>query len=122
MKVGMYYRNSDVRVEEQEVPEVGVNDLLIKVMASGICGSDLMEWYRIKRAPLVLGHELTGEIVAVGENVSEYQLGERVFATHHVPCDACSECLTGHTTACRTFQETNNFAPGGFAEYLRVTG
>lgn len=122
MKVGMYYRNSDVRVEEQEVPVVGDGDLLIKVMASGICGSDLMEWYRIKRAPLVLGHELTGEIVAVGSKVTEYQKGDRVFATHHVPCDECRECLTGHTTACRTFQEKNNFTPGGFAEYLRVSG
>lgn len=122
MKVGMYYRNNDVRVEEQATPVVGDDDLLIKVMASGICGSDLMEWYRIKRAPLVLGHELTGEIVEVGKNVTEYKKGERVFATHHVPCDECSECLIGHTTACRTFQEKNNFAPGGFAEYLRVSG
>ena len=122
MNVGMYYRNSDVRVEEQAVQVVGADDLLIKVMASGICGSDLMEWYRIKRAPLVLGHELTGEIVGVGANVSDYRIGERVFATHHVPCDACSECLTGHSTACRTFQEKNNFTPGGFSEYLRVSG
>jgi L-iditol 2-dehydrogenase len=122
MKVGMYYRNSDVRVEEQGVPAVGPDGLLIKVMASGICGSDLMEWYRIKRAPLVLGHELTGEIVAVGERVSTFAVGERVFATHHVPCDECSFCLTGHATACKTFQEVNNFAPGGFSQYLRVTG
>jgi L-iditol 2-dehydrogenase len=121
MKVGMYYRNSDVRVEEQEIPAVGDDDLLIRVRASGICGSDLMEWYRIKRAPLVLGHELTGDVVAVGKNIAEYQVGDRVFATHHVPCDECSACLTGHTTACRTFQEKNNFAPGGFAEYLRVS-
>lgn len=122
MKVGMYYRNSDVRVEEQELPALGDHDLLIKVMASGICGSDLMEWYRIKRAPLVLGHELTGEIVAIGKEIAEYRVGDRVFATHHVPCDECAPCLTGHTTACRTFQEQNNFTPGGFAEYLRVTG
>lgn len=122
MKVGMYYRNSDVRVEAQEIPVVGPEDLLIKVMASGICGSDLMEWYRIKRAPLVLGHELTGEVVAVGDQVNGFRSGDRVFATHHVPCDECSYCLTGHTTACKTFQEQNNFAPGGFAEYLRVTG
>lgn len=122
MKVGMYYRNSDVRVEEQEIPPVGEHDLLIKVMASGICGSDLMEWYRIKRAPLVLGHELTGEIVAVGDKVTAFSKGDRVFATHHVPCDECSYCLSGHTTACRTFQEENNFMPGGFSQYLRVTG
>lgn len=122
MKVGMYYRNSDVRGEEQEIPEIGPDDLLIKVMASGICGSDLMEWYRIKRAPLVLGHELTGEIVAVGDKVSAFNTGDRVFATHHVPCDECSYCLAGHSTACRTFQEENNFTPGGFSQYLRVTG
>ena len=122
MNVGMYYNNSDVRLEQQPIPTVGDNDVLIKVAASGICGSDLMEWYRIKRAPLVLGHELTGEIVETGKNVRQWQKGDRVFATHHVPCDECSYCLSGHTTACVVFQEKNNFTPGGFAEYLRVTG
>lgn len=122
MKVGMYYNNSDVRVEEQPVPVTGDNDVLIKVIASGICGSDLMEWYRIKRAPLVLGHELTGEIVEIGKNVAGFKNGDRVFATHHVPCDECSYCLSGHTTACKVFQEKNNFTPGGFSQFLRVTG
>jgi L-iditol 2-dehydrogenase len=122
MKVGMYYNNLDVRVEEQVLPEVGRGDVLIKVRASGICGSDLMEWYRIKRAPLVLGHEVTGEIVAAGEDVTWLEAGDRVVATHHVPCGECLECLRGHETACRTFQEVNNFAPGGFSQFLRVTG
>ena len=63
MKVGMYYNNRDVRVEEMPVPQVGKRDILIRVKASGICGSDIMEWYRIKRAPLVLGHEVTGEVI-----------------------------------------------------------
>ena len=122
MKVGMYYRNSDVRVEEQPIPEAGAGDVLIKVMASGICGSDLMEWYRIKKAPLVLGHELTGQIVQVGPGIEHVTIGQRVFATHHVPCDECIYCLQGHETACLTFQEKNNFTPGGFAQYLRVSG
>lgn len=122
MKVGMYYRNDDVRLEEQEVPTVGPGDVLLRVVSSGICGSDLMEWYRIKRAPLVLGHEVTGEIVEVGEEVAGLRPGDRVFATHHVPCGECLYCLRGDETACRTFQEVNNFSPGGFAEYLRVTG
>jgi L-iditol 2-dehydrogenase len=122
MKVGMYYSNADVRVEEQELPGVGPRDVLLKVMASGICGSDLMEWYRIKRAPLVLGHEVTGEVVEVGEAVGGLAPGDRVFATHHVPCGECLPCLRGHETACRTLQEVNNFTPGGFAEYLRVSG
>ena len=122
MNVGMYYHNSDVRLEQQPLPTVGEGDVLIKVVAGGICGSDLMEWYRMKRAPLVLGHELTGEIVETGKNVRQWKKGDRVFATHHVPCDECLYCLTGHSTACVVFQEMNNFAPGGFAEFLRVTG
>jgi L-iditol 2-dehydrogenase len=122
MKVGMYYSNADVRVEEQEVPGVGPGDVLLRVVASGICGSDLMEWYRIKKAPLVLGHEVTGEVVEVGGDVGWLQPGDRVFATHHVPCGECLYCLRGNETACRTLQEVNNFRPGGFAEYLRVSG
>lgn len=122
MKVGMYYCNADVRVEEQALPEVGPGDVLIEVRASGICGSDLMEWYRIKRAPLVLGHEVTGDVVEVGADVTGVEVGDRVFATHHVPCGECLPCLRGHETACRTFQEVNNFTPGGFSQFLRVTG
>ena len=116
MKVGMYYCNADVRVEEQALPDVGPGDVLIKVRSSGICGSDLMEWYRVKRAPLVLGHEVAGDVVEIGGDVAGLAVGDRVFATHHVPCGECLECLRGHETACRTFQEVNNFAPGGFAE------
>ena len=122
MKVGMYYNNKDVRVEEMPIPEIGDKDLLIKVMDCGICGSDILEWYRIKRAPLVLGHELSGEVVEVGKDISGFRTGDRVFTTHHVPCDVCHYCLTGHETACETFQTKNNFDPGGFSEYLKVTG
>ena len=99
MKVGMYYNNRDVRVEELAVPEVGEGDVLMEVQASGICGSDIMEWYRIKKAPLVLGHEVTGNIVEVGKGVGEYSVGDRIFATHHVPCDECRSCLNGYHTA-----------------------
>lgn len=122
MKVGMYYSNDDVRVEEQDVPPVGPGDVLLRVVSSGICGSDLMEWYRIRRAPLVLGHEVTGEVVEAGEEVTWLRPGDRVVATHHVPCGECLYCLRGDETACRTLQEVNNFTPGGFAEYVRVTG
>jgi threonine dehydrogenase-like Zn-dependent dehydrogenase len=63
MKVAVYYNNHDIRVEERPVPRIGTGELLVKVMASGICGSDVMEWYRIKKAPIVLGHEISGVIV-----------------------------------------------------------
>ncbi len=119
MKVLMYYKNSDVRVEEMPVPAIGSGELLIKVFASGICGSDVMEWYRIKKAPRVLGHEITGEIVEVGQDVKTYKKGDRVFVSHHVPCNVCNYCLQGYHTACDTLHNTN-YDPGGFAEYIRI--
>jgi len=119
MRVAMYYRNSDVRLQEMPKPEIGPNELLVKVISSGICGSDVMEWYRIRRAPLVLGHEIAGDIVEVGKNVKKYKVGQRVFVSHHVPCMKCRYCLAGHTSTCDTLR-TTNFYPGGFAEYVRV--
>ncbi|MGA1869399.1 MAG: zinc-dependent dehydrogenase [bacterium] len=119
MRVAMYYSNNDVRLEKLPTPQINADELLIKVVASGICGSDVMEWYRIKKAPLVLGHEIAGEVVEVGENVKKYSVGERVFVFHHIPCNTCNYCLRGHYTACETLH-TTNYYPGGFAEYVRV--
>ena len=84
MRVAMYYNNRDVRLEEMAVPKIAPGELLVRIRASGICGSDLMEWYRIKKAPLVLGHEIAGEVVEVGEGVKDFQPGDRVFAVP--PC------------------------------------
>lgn len=119
MRVAMYYSNNDVRLEETPIPKIGSGELLLKVMASGICGSDVMEWYRLKKAPLVLGHEVTGEIAEVGKGVRRYKKGDRVFVSHHVPCGKCHYCLNDHHTACETLH-TTNFIPGGFADYIRV--
>jgi L-iditol 2-dehydrogenase len=122
VKVGVYYNNRVVRPEDRPTPEIGADDLLMEVKASGICGSDIMEWYRIKRAPLVLGHEVTGDIVKVGADVGRFAVGDRIFSTHHVPCDQCRDCLNGYHTACEVFHGENNFDPGGFAQYLRISG
>ena len=119
MRVAMYYNNRDVRIEEMQTPHIGPGELLVKVMASGICGSDVMEWYRIKKAPLVLGHEIAGEIVAVGEGVKRFKVGDRVTVAHHVPCNTCHYCLNGHYSVCETLR-TTNFYPGGFSEYIRI--
>ena len=115
----MYYNNRDIRLEEMPIPRIGPGELLVKVIASGICGSDVMEWYRIKKAPLVLGHEITGEVVEVGTGVDRYRVGDRVFVSHHVPCNTCRYCLNGQHTVCEMLH-TTNYDPGGFAEYLRV--
>jgi L-iditol 2-dehydrogenase len=119
MRVAMYYTNQDIRIEEMPTPAIGPGELLVRVEASGVCGSDVMEWYRIHKAPLVLGHEIAGEVVEVGEGVTHYKVGDRVSASHHVPCNTCHYCLSGNHTACDTLR-TTNFDPGGFAEFLRL--
>lgn len=116
MRVAMYYANNDVRLEEIDKPSAGKGEMVVRVMASGICGSDVMEWYRRHKVPLVLGHEIAGEVVEVGEGV-RYKVGQRVSASHHVPCSTCHYCLRGHETVCDTLR-TTNFHPGGFAEYV----
>ncbi len=119
MRVAMYYNNRDVRTEEMPKPRIGAGEILVKIIASGICGTDVLEWYRIKKAPRVLGHEIAGEIVETGEGVERYKTGDRVFVSHHVPCNTCRYCLAGHHTACETLH-TTNYDPGGFSEYIRV--
>ncbi len=119
MKVAKYYKNNDVRIEEQERPQVGDKELLVKVMASGICGSDVMEWYRVKKAPLVLGHEIAGIVEEVGKEVSDFNRGDRVTVAHHVPCMTCRYCLYGEFSVCETLR-TTNFDPGGFSEFVRI--
>ncbi len=119
MRVAMYYNNHDVRLEEIPAPQIGPGELLVRVEACGICGSDVMEWYRRDRVPLVLGHEIGGQIVAVGDGVERYKEGDRISAAHHVPCNTCHYCLSGHHTICDTLHQTN-FDPGGFAEYIRL--
>jgi L-iditol 2-dehydrogenase len=119
VRAAVYYSSHDIRVEERPTPTIGDGEMLVKIIASGICGSDVMEWYRIKKAPRVLGHEIAGEIVAVGKDVKRFNVGNRVFVTHHVPCNECRYCRAGQQTACDTLHSTN-FDPGGFAEYVRV--
>lgn len=120
MRAAMYYNNSDIRLEEVEKPQIGKGEILMKIHASGICGSDVMEWYRIHKAPLILGHEVAGEVVEIGEGVSAFKPGDRVVATHHVPCFSCHYCLSGHETVCDTLLSGTHFDPGGFCEYVRL--
>lgn len=91
----------------------------MRVEASGICGSDVMEWYRRDKIPLVLGHEVSGVIVELGDKVKKFKVGDRVVATHHVPCHRCRYCLDGHPTVCETLRRTH-FDPGGFAQWIRL--
>ncbi|RMG47777.1 MAG: alcohol dehydrogenase, partial [Acidobacteria bacterium] len=119
MRAAVYHSNRDVRVVEIPRPVPGPGEILVRVRASGICGSDLMEWYRRPRAPLVLGHEVAGEVAQTGPGVRDLRRGDRVVTTHHVPCGRCRLCLTGRETCCPRLS-VNHFDPGGFAEFVRV--
>jgi L-iditol 2-dehydrogenase len=119
MKVAVYHSLDDVRIEEVAKPKIGADDVLVEMKACGVCGSDLMEWYLEKRAPLVLGHEPAGVVVEVGGKVEGFREGDRVFAHHHVACLTCHYCQRGAYTMCQKFSKTH-LEPGGFAEYFRV--
>jgi L-iditol 2-dehydrogenase len=119
MKVAVYYNNHDIRIEKRPTPSISENEILVKMRASGICGTDVMEWYRIKKAPRILGHEMAGEIVELGDKVKNFKRGDRVFVSHHVPCYRCHHCHQGNYTACESLH-SGNYDPGGFAEYIRV--
>ncbi len=119
MKVAVYYSNTDIRIEGRPVPEIGRGEMLVKMKACGICGTDVMEWYRKPKAPRILGHEMAGEVVALGDRVKGFNLGDRVFVSHHVPCFHCHYCASGKESACETLH-TGNYDPGGFAEFIRI--
>ncbi|MFX1454926.1 MAG: zinc-dependent dehydrogenase [Promethearchaeota archaeon] len=125
MKIARYYNNEDVREDEIEKPSINSGEILVKVKSSGICGSDILEYYRFAKMKklgvdsLILGHEIAGDIVEIGEGVENLKVGDRVFVSHHVPCFECHSCKHGHHTACDLLHNTN-FDPGGFAEYVRI--
>jgi L-iditol 2-dehydrogenase len=117
MKVAVWYNNQDIRIEKMSRPKPGDKEMLVKVISCGICGSDIVEWYRMPRAPLVLGHEIGAEIVEVGKSVVRYKPGDRVFIAPKVPCMRCDYCNSGHYPVCSNVEER---LPGGFAEYILV--
>jgi len=119
MRAAVYYNNQDLRIEERPRPKISKQELLIRVEAASICGSDCMEWYRINRVPLILGHEIAGTVEEAGAEVKNYKKGDRVACAHHVPCGKCAYCLGGHETVCETLRKTN-FDPGGFVEFCRL--
>ncbi len=120
MKAAIYHAFRDIRVDEVATPGApGRGELLVRVRVCGVCGSDVTDWYMDPRAPTTLGHEPAGDVVAVGEGVTEFAPGDRVALHHHVPCMVCDMCQRGHHTLCATFKRTRLF-PAGMAEYVRV--
>lgn len=119
MRAAVYYNHQDIRMQEMPQPKIDRDEVLVQMKACGVCGSDLMDWYLKARAPLVLGHEPSGIVSEVGEEVKAVNIGDRVFVHHHVACFTCHYCLHGDYTLCEQFHNTN-IKPGGFAEYFKV--
>jgi L-iditol 2-dehydrogenase len=117
MKIARWYNNRDIRLEDVSIPVIGKGDLLVEVVSCGICGSDIAEWYRLPRAPLVPGHELGGRVVETGIGVKAFKPGDRVFIAPKVPCLVCRYCRDGHHPVCSGVPER---LPGGFAQFITV--
>jgi threonine 3-dehydrogenase len=119
-------RKPGLWLEDVPEPEVGINDVLIHVDRTGICGTDLHiykwdEWsQRTIPVPMVVGHEFVGEVVKVGSNVKDFVTGETVSAEGHVVCGRCRNCLAGRRHLCKDTLGIGVNRPGAFAEYISV--
>jgi L-iditol 2-dehydrogenase len=109
----------DVRIDQDADPRPGPGEVVCRVLACGVCGSDVADAWVAPKLPVVLGHELTGEVEAIGAGVDAVVPGDRVVIHHHAPCGECRRCRRGHETLCERFRATA-LDPGGFAERVRV--
>lgn len=126
MRAGVYRDKGVVRVEEVPVPEVADDEVLIKVAACGICGTDIKKIFqRYVEPPQILGHELAGTVVAVGRGATKWKPGDRVMSFHHTPCGRCFYCEKRSFSQCKQYKTTGltaGFTPngGGFAQYVKA--
>jgi len=126
MRAGVYREKGIVRVEEVPVPEVSDGEVLIKVAACGICGTDIKKIYHAYvPPPQILGHEIAGTVVALGRGITKWKLGDRVMSFHHIPCGECFYCERRLFSQCKQYKTTGltaGFTPngGGFAEYVKA--
>jgi len=109
----------EVLTQVDPEPAAGPGEVVCRVLACGVCGSDISDYWVAPKLPVVLGHELTGEVVEVGPGVAGLAVGDRVVVHHHAPCGECRRCRRGHETLCESFR-TTNIDPGGFAERVRI--
>lgn len=121
MQAAVLYGKQDVRIEAVPVPQIGPGELLVQVRSALTCGTDVKVFRRGYHArmiqpPALFGHELAGDIVAVGENVSGFRVGERVVAANSAPCGQCFFCLKNQPNLCDDLLFNN----GAYAEYIRI--
>jgi L-iditol 2-dehydrogenase len=119
MRVARSVGVREVRIDEDPEPRAGAGEVVARVLACGVCGSDVLDSWVARKFPAVLGHELCAEVEEVGAGVGSVAPGDRVVVHHHAPCGQCRRCRRGHETLCDRFRATRLY-PGGFAERVRV--
>lgn len=119
MKAIIYHSYDDIRLEQRPIPVITDQELLVRVHGCGLCGSDIYKIVDQAEPPVILGHELTGTIVARGRAVETFSEGQDVVVAHHVPCGSCHYCRHQNYSMCASFK-ASNIDPCGLAEYIRV--
>jgi L-iditol 2-dehydrogenase len=125
MLAAVYHGPNDLRVEEVPIPEIAADELLVKVLSASICGTDLRIFHGNHRmfppgTVRIPGHEVVGEIAKVGQNLSGFNIGDRVFIAPNMGCGHCAQCVSGNNNLCATYDAIGVTIDGGFAEYVRV--
>ena len=122
MKAAVLYANEDLRYEEFEMPEINEGEVLVKVKATGICGSDIPRVldHGAHYYPIVLGHEFSGEVVKIGSNVKAVRIGDRVAGIPLIPCLKCEDCQKGNYSQCKFYSFIGSRTQGSFAQYVKV--
>ncbi len=122
MKAGVLFGNEDIRYTEIDTPQIADEEILVKVRATGVCGSDIPRVLHngAHFYPIVLGHEFSGEVVEIGKNVSGFEIGDRVSGVPLVPCLKCDDCKKGNYALCKHYSFIGSREQGSFAEYIKL--
>jgi L-iditol 2-dehydrogenase len=125
MLAAVYHGPNDLRLEEVPRPQIGADDVLVKVLDASICGTDLRILHGEHRkypegTVRIPGHELVGEIAEIGGNVSGFPSGQRVFVAPNMGCGHCRQCISGNNHICANQEALGITLDGGFAEYVRI--
>ncbi len=120
------HRKPGIWMEDVPIPQIGINDVLIKIKKTSICGTDIhiYNWDQWSQetipAPMIIGHEFVGKVVEIGDNVHDVEIGEIVSGEGHVVCGRCRNCLAGRRHLCMNTSGVGVNRPGAFAEYLAI--
>jgi len=125
MLAAVYHGPNDIRVEVVPKPEIGAEEILLKVLNASICGTDIRIFHGHHRKYLpgthrIPGHEMVGQVAQVGENVKGYTLGQRLFLAPNMGCGHCRQCISGNNNICANYDAIGVTIDGAFAEYVRV--